>query len=82
MPSSKSIAEKIVNKSTDRKKSTNWLTQLNGRDRKIVDDLVAMIVERPDIPLKSVSQSLIEELNLNRNAETVTRTLKELIRNA
>jgi hypothetical protein len=80
MPSSESLAEKIVNKSTSRKKPSNWLSQLNSHNRKVVDDLVKLLIIHNDIPLKTVAQSLIDELNLNRNPETVARTLKELIR--
>jgi len=64
------------------KKGTSWLKLLNGKDYEFAMDVVAALIERPDVSLLSAARALIAELNIDRNTETVCRTLRELIRDA
>jgi len=64
------------------KKGTSWLKLLRGEQYDFVMDVVAILVKRPDVSLLSAARALIIELDINRNTETVCRTLRELIRNA
>jgi len=64
------------------KAGVSWLKLLKGKDYEFVMDVVAVLKKRPDISLLSASRALIVKFSINRNTETVCRTLRELIRNA
>lgn len=82
MISSKCQALGIIKRSSSRKIASNWLGQLEKKERKLVDELVTLLVIHNDVPLKTIARNLINDLGLNRNPETIVRTLKELIANA
>ena len=64
------------------KARTSWLKLLNGEDHEFVMDLVTALKKRPDFSLLSAARALIKEFNIDRNTETICRTLRELIRDA
>jgi len=64
------------------KKGTSWINLLNKTDKEFVWDVVQVLKSRPDVSLLSAARALIAELDIDRNTETVCRTLRELIHNA
>jgi hypothetical protein len=57
----------------------SWFDCLNAEDQQYVRDVVREMVCTPGIALLPVAKSLVTELKLARNPETVVRTLKELM---
>lgn len=64
------------------RKSISWISLLKEEDYRFVMEVIHAAMERPDVSLLSIARSLIKELGIDRNTETVCRTLRELIRSA
>jgi len=64
------------------RKAVSWLSLLKKEDYCFVEEVIEELKKRPDVSLLSAARALIKEFNIDRGAETVCRTLRELIRNA
>lgn len=64
------------------KRGVSWFKLLDKEVQVFIMELVDKLKGRPDISLHSTASALIKELEIDRNTETVVRTLKEFIHNA
>jgi len=65
-----------------RASNSDWYRGLSAEDMSYVDDVVGELVANPDAAIHLVAEQLITELNIDRQIQTVYRTLKRMVKHA
>jgi hypothetical protein len=78
----KSAADLIRSSETLKARNISWYRNLRAEDQTYVDEVVRELADNSNAAVYVVAESLISELDINRQVETVCRTLKKMVKHA
>ena len=76
----KSAVDLVKSSETLKAMNVSWYRNLQSEDQAYIDEVVKELLDNPNAALYVVAESLISELNINRQVETVYRTLKKMVK--
>ena len=73
-------ADLVKNSVGQRVTGVNWYQQLSSESQDYINEVVKELIANPNAALCIVAEQLIDELEIQRHPDTITRTLKEMIK--